>query len=329
MYWTKDNLMQSYNNLQTSFRNAVTQGVSDIKYFLVNDRLGSGTVVTNQNGGTVQVLCAHTFGDDLLDLNNGYETPYQVFGYEVDMESNLNYANARYYLGKRGKLTFNSTDPLWYMYPHLSPYAYCANNPIMFVDKTGEWIVGTDNKRVTYSKENGWSANASADVRRVGDAMMRTNTGAKTLEKMMSVKYPISITIQKKGKSPEEPNRLGVAKTTVRKDTWTDGTVTQSIQSVDIIFYEEVIKETMDIYNKASDYIDRLTNINFTEEEKKYMELCPNMDDMYNLNGTHEGEHATNKKANSNFVSKKTAEKAATEAEMKSLQELINQKSEE
>jgi hypothetical protein len=79
MYWTEDNRMQSYNNLQTSFKNALTQGVSDMQYYLCNDRLGSGTVVTNQNGGTVQVLCAHTFGDDLLDLNNGYETPYQVF----------------------------------------------------------------------------------------------------------------------------------------------------------------------------------------------------------------------------------------------------------
>jgi RHS repeat-associated protein len=138
MYWTKDNRMQSYNNLQASFKNAVTRGVSDIKYFLVNDRLGSGTVVTNQNGGTEQVLCAHTFGDDLLDLNNGYETPYQVFGYEIDAESGLMCSEQRYYGGHRGHPFFYSTDPLWFEYPDIQSYHFCHNDPINRTDPTGE-----------------------------------------------------------------------------------------------------------------------------------------------------------------------------------------------
>jgi hypothetical protein len=43
-------------------------------------------------------------------------------------------------MGKRGKATFNSTDPMWYMYPHLTPYNYCGNNPIMLVDPDGNVI---------------------------------------------------------------------------------------------------------------------------------------------------------------------------------------------
>ncbi len=31
----------------------------------------------------------------------------------------------------------DSTDPMWHKYPHLTPYHYCSNNPIMFVDPTG------------------------------------------------------------------------------------------------------------------------------------------------------------------------------------------------
>ena len=33
---------------------------------------------------------------------------------------------ARYYDSRLS--IFNSTDPMWYRYPHLSPYAYCADN---------------------------------------------------------------------------------------------------------------------------------------------------------------------------------------------------------
>jgi hypothetical protein len=49
------------------------------------------------------------------------------------VESGLDYAGARYYDGG----WFKSTDPMWYKYPNITPYAYCANNPVMFVDEDG------------------------------------------------------------------------------------------------------------------------------------------------------------------------------------------------
>ncbi len=55
--------------------------------------------------------------------------------YEKDPESGLSYAGARYYDSDLS--IFNSTDPMWHKYPHLTPYHYCANNPIMFVDPDG------------------------------------------------------------------------------------------------------------------------------------------------------------------------------------------------
>ena len=76
------------------------------------------------------------YGETLLDLSQrGYETPYQFTGYEKDQETGLHYAEARYY--DSWLSIFNSTDPMWYKYPHLSPYNYCANNPINVIDPTG------------------------------------------------------------------------------------------------------------------------------------------------------------------------------------------------
>jgi hypothetical protein len=43
------------------------------------------------------------------------------------------YYSARYY----NPPTFISRDPLFEKYPTLSPYAYCANNPLKYIDPTG------------------------------------------------------------------------------------------------------------------------------------------------------------------------------------------------
>ena len=59
--------------------------------------------------------------------------------YEADAETGLHYAEARYYDSRLS--TFNSTDPMWYKYPSLSPYAYCANNPVKYIDPDGQ--IGT------------------------------------------------------------------------------------------------------------------------------------------------------------------------------------------
>lgn len=35
---------------------------------------------------------------------------------------------------------FIQVDPMWDKYPSLTPYQYCANNPLRFVDRNGMWI---------------------------------------------------------------------------------------------------------------------------------------------------------------------------------------------
>jgi|GEM_PF-1183990 len=104
-------------------------------YYLHTDRLGSGSAVTDGSGEAVHLLGYMPYGETLLDLSQDYETPYQFTGYEKDQETGLHYAEARYY--DSWLSTFNSTDPMWYKYPHQSPYAYCADNPVMLVDPDG------------------------------------------------------------------------------------------------------------------------------------------------------------------------------------------------
>lgn len=88
-----------------------------------------------------------------------------------------------------------SIDPLCEKYYWISPYAYVANNPLKFVDPDGRKILGTDNKPVTFNQASGWSSNASGDVIRVGNSLLKTNTGTERLNYMLKHDENISITI--------------------------------------------------------------------------------------------------------------------------------------
>ena len=56
---------------------------------------------------------------------------------EKDTETGLSYFGARYYSSDLS--IWLSVDPMSDKYPSLSPYVYCANNPIKLVDPNGEW----------------------------------------------------------------------------------------------------------------------------------------------------------------------------------------------
>ena len=86
----------------------------------------------------------------------------EMFGYD-----SFDY-NARIRLGAVPR--FTSIDPHAEKYYSISPYAYCANNPIMRIDPTGKYWVGTDGKMVTYRQDKSGkivlSSNASADLQK-------------------------------------------------------------------------------------------------------------------------------------------------------------------
>ena len=78
--------------------------------------------------------------------------PRTFTGKERDSETGFSYFGARYY--DSDLMTgWLSVDPLADKYPGLSPYAYCAWNPIRLVDPDGEeiWIVNSNGDRLKYT----------------------------------------------------------------------------------------------------------------------------------------------------------------------------------
>ena len=71
---------------------------------------------------------------------------------EKDYESGFHYYGSRYYSSELS--IWNSTDPMADKYPSLTPYNYCANNPVKLIDPNGEEgvaIVDKNNKNITIS----------------------------------------------------------------------------------------------------------------------------------------------------------------------------------
>jgi len=126
--------------------------------YLTTDHLGSTRVVTNDTGGVKSRHDLLPFGEEIGSNIGGRSgvagyaaqdsTRQRFTSYERDNESSLDFAQARYYSAAQGR--FTSTDPVLLTIERLtSPqeinlYAYTRNNPLAFIDPTGEIITFAD-----------------------------------------------------------------------------------------------------------------------------------------------------------------------------------------
>ena len=105
---------------------------------------------------------------------------YTFSAKEKDVETGLSYFGSRYYSSDLS--IWLSVDPMSAKYPSLSPYVYCANNPVRLVDPNGETFVGVDGENVEVNRGKDGkisvSDNASEDLKRM--ASMINSSGSKT-----------------------------------------------------------------------------------------------------------------------------------------------------
>ena len=108
-----------------------------VYYFYLTDHLGNNRVVANASGTAIQKTHYYPFGMAFAENTGKDKQPYKYNGKELDAMHGLNMYDysARYYEPAVGR--FSTVDPLAEMYYSISPYAYCGNNPIKFIDPTG------------------------------------------------------------------------------------------------------------------------------------------------------------------------------------------------
>ena len=106
-------------------------------YFYHPDHLGSTSMVTDIDGHITQNVVYIPFGEVFVEERNGsWASSYLFNAKELDEETGLYYYGARYL--NSSIALWLSTDPLQGKYPGMSPYNYCAGNPVKLVDPDGE-----------------------------------------------------------------------------------------------------------------------------------------------------------------------------------------------
>ncbi len=113
--------------------------IGEIFYYHPN-HLSSSMYVTDAQRSVVQSFLYAPYGEIISEYNtHAMGDAFPKFSFnakELDEKTGMYYYEARYY----NPPTFTSRDPMFEKYFWMTPYAYCANNPVKYVDPSGREI---------------------------------------------------------------------------------------------------------------------------------------------------------------------------------------------
>ena len=157
--------------------------LTDGKYhYYLKDHQGNNRVVVDEEGTVEEVNHYYPFGG--VFSSTGDAQPYKYNGKELDRKGGLDWYDygARYYDAALGR--WHVVDPMAEEYYSISPYEYCNNSPIIYIDPTGMLYTGYtvdrngyilkinneggDNYDVLYNKEK-YSSETKGDYDKTGN----------------------------------------------------------------------------------------------------------------------------------------------------------------
>jgi RHS repeat-associated protein len=134
---------------------------------------------------------------------------------EKDTETGLSYFGSRYYSSDLS--IWLSVDPMSDKYPSLSPYVYCADNPVKLIDFDGQdWVLVTGNAALWYGGEVGDKSNLIHTYK----ATSGLNNATTTTGAIIDCQYAKYQNVRNGGPTPEgqyyinlkpDPNRIANA----------------------------------------------------------------------------------------------------------------------
>ena len=153
--------------------------LSDSKYhYYLKDHQGNNRVVINQSGTVEETNHYYPFGGVFASTGNAQ--PYKYNGKEYDSKKGLNWYDygARYYDAVLGR--FTTVDPSVENYYSTSPFTYCLNNSLNYIDPLGTDTV--DVKDIDWNKFDPKKDVVALDEVAVSVPNALTKVGTRALE---------------------------------------------------------------------------------------------------------------------------------------------------
>ena len=129
-------------------------GTTPQYHFYLKDHLGNNRVIVNASGTVEQVNHYYAYGALMGESTGGDVQDFKYNGKELDRLHGLDWFDygARHYDGVIG--SWPTMDPLCEKYYSISPYAYCANSPILYIDPNGMdiWEINDKGNVVNYEE---------------------------------------------------------------------------------------------------------------------------------------------------------------------------------
>jgi RHS repeat-associated protein len=120
------------------------------------DHLGSNREVTSYAGTTgtvVQQTEYYPSGTAYVEGTGAGIQPFKFTGKELIIMHGLNWQDYGARWLDNVRMQWTTVDPLAEKYPNISPYAYCANNPIRLIDPDGrDWYINEKTGALYYNK---------------------------------------------------------------------------------------------------------------------------------------------------------------------------------
>lgn len=125
-------------------------------YTYIRDHLGSVRLVCNKIGDVVQSLEYYPSGKLLRSSDDDFQ-PYKFTGKELIAANGLDWYDSKARMQEFHLPRFTAMDPLAEKFYSYSPYSYCLNNPLTYVDIDGQEPVYNNKGRYLGSTSEGFT----------------------------------------------------------------------------------------------------------------------------------------------------------------------------
>ena len=110
-------------------------------------------MIASYSGSLVQSNHYYPFGISFAEGSVTSQQPYKYNGKELDIERGLNLYDYSARLMDPALGRFSTVDPMCKKHPEISPYVYCAGNPVNLIDPDGRDWYRHDKSGATFWQE--------------------------------------------------------------------------------------------------------------------------------------------------------------------------------